>query len=56
VHEHLTATYAILDPLLPREGKFLARWRLRLNVDFEEIVSHLHSIEPACSRRRAAHS
>ena len=56
LHERLTATYAILDPLLPGEGKFLSRWRLRLNVDFEEIVSHLHPIEPACSRRRAAHS
>lgn len=35
----LTATYAILDPLLPEEGKFMARWRLRLNVDPDEIVS-----------------
>jgi predicted transcriptional regulator of viral defense system len=39
LHGHLTATYAILDPLLPGEGKFLARWRLRLNVAGEEIVS-----------------
>lgn len=39
LHEHLTATYAILDPLLPGEGKYLARWRLRLNVAGEEIVS-----------------
>jgi len=39
LREHLTATYAILDPLLPDEGKFLARWRLRLNVDREEISS-----------------
>jgi predicted transcriptional regulator of viral defense system len=35
----LTATYAILDPLLPDEGKFLARWRLRLNVDPDEIAA-----------------
>jgi len=34
---HLTATYLLLDPLLPPEGKFLARWRLRLNVSPEEI-------------------
>ena len=39
LREHLTATYAILDPLLPDEGRFLARWRLRLNVDREEISS-----------------
>ena len=43
LREHLTATYAILDPLLPDEGKFLARWRLRLNVDREEIVSVVRS-------------
>jgi predicted transcriptional regulator of viral defense system len=35
--ERLTATYAILDPLLPAEGKLMARWRLRLNVDPGEI-------------------
>lgn len=34
---HLTATYLLLDPLLPPEGKFLARWRLRINVSSEEI-------------------
>ncbi|MBI5489814.1 MAG: transcriptional regulator [Deltaproteobacteria bacterium] len=33
----LTATYAILDPLLPAEGKLMARWRLRLNVARDEI-------------------
>lgn len=33
----LTATCVLLDPLLPPEGKFLARWRLRLNVGPEEI-------------------
>lgn len=39
LQEHLTASYAILDPLLPAEGKFLARWRIKLNVDPDEIVS-----------------
>jgi len=34
---HLTTTYNLLDPLLPREGRFLARWRLRLNVGEAEI-------------------
>jgi len=38
LQENLTATYAILDPLLPDEGKFVARWRLRLNVDPGEIA------------------
>jgi predicted transcriptional regulator of viral defense system len=33
----LTSTYNLLDPVLPPEGKFLARWRLRLNVSPEEI-------------------
>jgi predicted transcriptional regulator of viral defense system len=33
----LTSTYSLLDPVLPPEGKYLARWRLRLNVDPEEI-------------------
>lgn len=33
----LTGAYSLLDPVLPAEGKFLARWRLRLNVSPEEI-------------------
>ena len=33
----LTATYHLLDPTLPPEGKRLARWRIRLNVTPEEI-------------------
>ncbi len=39
LQENLTASYAILDPLLPAEGRFLARWRLRLNVDPAEIAA-----------------
>lgn len=39
LQENLTASYAILDPLLPHEGRFMARWRLRLNVDPAEIAS-----------------
>ncbi|MCE9581911.1 MAG: transcriptional regulator [Planctomycetes bacterium] len=34
---NLTSTYNLFDPILPSEGKFLARWRLRLNVSPEEI-------------------
>ena len=37
LQKKLTATYALLDPVLPPEGKFIARWRLRLNVSPEEI-------------------
>lgn len=33
----LTATYQRLDPMLPREGPSLARWRLLLNVGEEEL-------------------
>jgi len=39
LHERLTKTYAVLDPLLPTEGRYLARWRLRVNVDPEEVLS-----------------
>ena len=37
LRRRLTPTYAILDPLLPDEGKFTTRWRLRLNVSPDEI-------------------
>lgn len=37
LREQLTGTYNLLDPVLPPEGRFLARWRLRLNVHPEEI-------------------
>lgn len=37
LRERLTMTYSILDPVLPDEGKFLARWHLKLNVSPEEI-------------------
>lgn len=33
----LTATYHVLDPVLPPGGKFFSRWRLRLNVSPDEI-------------------
>jgi predicted transcriptional regulator of viral defense system len=35
----LTATYVPLDPLLPREGRHLAKWRLQINVSPEEILA-----------------
>jgi predicted transcriptional regulator of viral defense system len=33
----LTATYVPLDPLLPREGPHLAKWRLQINISPEEL-------------------
>lgn len=33
----LTATYVPLDPLLPREGPHLAKWRLQINIPPEEL-------------------
>ena len=37
LRDKLTLTYMLLDPLLPPEGKYLSRWRLRLNVTPEEL-------------------
>jgi len=39
LRQKLTSSYAVLDPMLPDEGKFMARWRLRLNVAPEEIAA-----------------
>ena len=33
----LTATYAPLDPLMPAEGPWNARWRVRVNVEPDEL-------------------
>ncbi|MBI2920026.1 MAG: transcriptional regulator [Planctomycetes bacterium] len=37
LRRELTPTYDLLDPVLPREGNYIARWRLRLNVTPEEL-------------------
>ena len=37
LQRRLTATYVVLDPVLPPEGKYFHRWRLRLNVGPEEL-------------------
>lgn len=39
LRKKLTSSYMLLDPAMPPEGKFIARWRLRLNVSPEEIKS-----------------
>lgn len=33
----LTSTYTLLDPLMPAEGPYQARWRLRVNVEPDEL-------------------
>lgn len=33
----ITATYQLLDPSLPGEGRYVAKWRLRLNIPEEEL-------------------
>ena len=43
LRKRLTATYVLFDPLLPAVGKFLARWKLRLNVSAEEIKALLRT-------------
>jgi predicted transcriptional regulator of viral defense system len=37
LRKKITAAYVLLDPMMPVEGKFISRWRLRLNVSPEEI-------------------
>ncbi len=37
LQEMVTASYAQLDPLLPNGGPYLARWRLRLNLEPETL-------------------
>lgn len=39
----LGQAYVLLDPILPAEGKFLAKWRLRLNVAVEELRATLQT-------------
>lgn len=35
----LTATYQLLDPDLPAEGRHIAKWRLNLNIPQEELLA-----------------
>lgn len=39
LQKKITKTYLLLDPTLPDEGKYNARWRLRLNILKEELLS-----------------
>ena len=37
LQEIIGKSYALLDPILPSEGAYLARWRLRINIDTETL-------------------
>jgi predicted transcriptional regulator of viral defense system len=37
LREHAVGGYALLDPIMPAQGKYSAQWHLRLNVDPEEF-------------------
>ena len=39
LHSRLTNTYHLLDPTLPKEGRYFSRWRLQLNVTSEELLA-----------------
>lgn len=39
LRDQLTSTYVPLDPVLPKQGKHLHRWRLQMNVEPEELRS-----------------
>lgn len=43
LRKKLTETYVLVDPMLPAEGKFISRWRLRLNVSPEEIQATIRT-------------
>ncbi len=34
---HLTPTYSLLDPVMPKDGPYLSRWRLQVNADPDEL-------------------
>lgn len=39
LRQRLTSSYALLDPVLPAEGGYSSRWRLRLNIEAQELLS-----------------
>ena len=43
LQERLGKAYVLLDPTLPAEGKFLSKWRLRLNIAAEELRAVLQT-------------
>jgi predicted transcriptional regulator of viral defense system len=43
LQEELTAEYQLLDPSLLKEGKYNSRWKLRLNISEDELLSALRT-------------
>lgn len=43
LQKNLTATYHLLDPTLPNEGKHDSRWRLRINIPKDEFLSTIRT-------------
>jgi len=39
LQKSLTATYVRLDPSLPSQGSYVAKWRLQLNIPAEELLA-----------------
>jgi len=37
LRDSLSATYAVLDPILPPDGRYISGWRLRVNVPPDEL-------------------
>lgn len=37
LQKNLSSTYSLLDPVLLKEGPFLSKWRLQVNVDSDEL-------------------
>ncbi|BBO88040.1 hypothetical protein [Desulfosarcina ovata] len=50
LQQKLTVSYPLLDPMLPDEGKFMARWKLRLNVTPDEIKAILEMCQMIAQR------
>ncbi len=43
LHKKITASYQLLDPTQINEGKYLAKWKLRLNISESELLSTLRT-------------
>lgn len=37
LHEEISSSYAMLDPYLPDEGKYTSRWKLKINIDPDNL-------------------
>lgn len=42
LHALRTTAYVLLDPELPSNGKYTDRWRIRVNIDLETLISAIY--------------